>query len=53
MQEISSILLRSCKVIIITKMDALVSVHLSLRSAGEDFFTWNNKKNEQTHQRIE
>lgn len=44
MQEIPPILLKSCKVIIITKMDALVSMHLSLQSAGEDLFTVNNKK---------
>lgn len=44
MQEIPPILLKSCKVIIITKTDVLHSVHLSLQSSGEDFFAVNNNK---------
>lgn len=44
MQEIPPIILKSCKVIIITKMDVLHSVHLSLQSSGEDFFAVNNNK---------
>lgn len=43
-EEIPPILLKSCKVIIITKMDVLVSSHLSLQSYGEDFFAVNNNK---------
>lgn len=39
-----SILLKSCKVIIITKTDVLVSIHLSLQFSGEDFFAVNNNK---------
>lgn len=42
--KIPPILLKSCKVIIITEMDVLVSIHLSLQSSGEDFFAMNNNK---------
>lgn len=51
--KIPPILLKSCKVIIITKMDVPVFIHFLQRSSGEDFFAvdGNKKKKQQTNQR--
>lgn len=47
-QGIPPILLKSCKVIIITKMDVPVFIHLSQWSWGEDFFAVNGNKKKWT-----